>query len=110
MLAFDHQDGGALLLPEEWRGEVLTRLWRGLLAPFRCVGMLRMHIALTADFERAHRPGPAEQPLGGPLLPEQQELALQHDESALNSASAALGKFIDERNDVGHSVIASSQI
>ena len=112
VLGFHYQDGGALLLPEEWRGEVDPGLWRGLLAPFRCVGTLRVHVALAAEVERVLRTGPAEeQPLGEPLLPELRELMLLHgsDESALKSASATLSVLVDERNDDGRPVKVSSQ-
>ena len=104
-----HQGGRAL--PEEWRGEVDPGLWRELLAPFRRVGTLRVHVALAADIERALRPGPADLQLGGQLLPELRELVLLHgsDENALKSASAALSAFADERNDAGHPVKVHSQ-
>ncbi|KAI9467408.1 hypothetical protein BJY52DRAFT_67305 [Lactarius psammicola] len=107
VLGFHH--GGAL--SEEWRGEVDPGLWRGLLAPFRRVGTLRVHVALVADVERALRPDPEDQPLGEPLLPELRELVLLHgsDEKALKSASAALSAFVDERNDAGHPVKIHSQ-
>jgi len=108
-LVLGFHQGGAL--PEEWRGEVDPGLWRGLLAPFRHIGTLRVHVALAADVERALRPGPEDQPLGEPLLPELRELVLLHgsDENALKSASAALSAFVDERDEAGRPVKVHSQ-
>jgi len=70
-----------------------------------------VHVALAADVERALRPGPEDQPLGEPLLPELRELVLLHgsDENALKSASAALSAFVDERDEAGRPVKVHSQ-
>ena len=97
--------GGGSALPDEWREEgVDTGLWRALLAPFCHVSTLRVHVALVADLERALRwlVGPADQ-LPVLLLPEMQEIVLLHtsDENALESATATLGTFVDERDSAG---------
>ena len=99
---------GGSALPDEWREEegVDTGLWRALLAPFCHVSTLRVHVALVADLERALRSlvgaGPADQ-LPVLLLPEMQEIVLLHtsDENALESATAALGTLLDERDSAG---------
>jgi hypothetical protein len=112
-------------LSEEWRGEEVIdpSLWRALLAPFRQTRMLRVHVALAADLERALRPpqphstdGPAfigeevglEQEL---LLPELRTIVLLHgdDEGMLAGASEALSAFVDERNRAGHPVNVERQ-
>ncbi|KAF8263062.1 hypothetical protein EI94DRAFT_1741925 [Lactarius quietus] len=92
---------------EEWRQEIDTGLWWALLAPFRNVGTLRVHVALVDDVDRALRLSPADQP----LLPELRELVLLHgsDQTALKSATAAFSGFIDERDSAGHPVKVHSQ-
>ena len=104
VLAFHH--GSAAVAAEE--EDVDTRLWRGILAPFRHVVTLRVHVALVADVERALR----EDQLM--LLPELRELVLLldddgSDEKALESATAAFGTFVDERERAGRSVKIHSQ-
>ena len=98
---------GGAALPEEWRGEVDPGLWRGLLAPFRQIGTLRVHVALVADVECALRTNPADQP----ILPELRELVLLHgsDENGLKSATATLSAFVDERDSTGRPVKVHSQ-
>jgi hypothetical protein len=92
---------GGAALPEEWRDEVDTGLWRTLLAPFCHVGTLRVHVALVDDVERALRLGPAADQML--LLPEMREIVLLHasDENALKPATAALGALVDERGGAG---------
>ena len=106
-LLLGYYGGGGSALPDEWREEeVDTGLWRALLAPFCHVCTLRLHVALVADLERALRSlvgvGPADQ-LPVPLLPEMREIVLLHtsDENALESATAALGTLLDERDSAG---------
>ena len=106
-LLLGYYGGGGSALPDEWREEeVDTGLWRALLAPFCHVSTLRVHVALVADLERALRSlvgvGPADQ-LPVLLLPEMREIVLLHtsDENALESATATLGTFVDERDSVG---------
>jgi hypothetical protein len=98
---------GGATLPEEWRDEVDTGLWRALLAPFCHVRTLRVHVALVDDVERALRLGPVVDQL---LLPEMREIVLMHagDESALKAATAALGTFVDERDSAGRPVKVGS--
>ena len=107
-LLLGYYGGGGSALPDEWREEevVDTGLWRALLAPFCHVSTLRVHVALVADLERALRwlvgVGPADQ-LPVLLLPEMREIVLLHtsDENALESATAALGTLLDERDSAG---------
>ncbi|KAH9002496.1 hypothetical protein EDB83DRAFT_825734 [Lactarius deliciosus] len=94
---------------EERRGEIDPELWRELLAPFRRISTLRIHIVFAADVERTLRPGPADQRRGELLFPKLRELVLYgSDEEALESASAAFSAFVNER-DAGRPVKVHSQ-
>ena len=79
VLGSRRQDDGALPLPEDWRGDVNPGLCRALLASFRCVGTLRVHVALAADVKRALWPGLEERPFCELLLSALRELMKVHD-------------------------------
>ncbi|KAI0289840.1 hypothetical protein BC826DRAFT_587246 [Russula brevipes] len=110
-------------LPQEWRDEVDPALWRALLAPFRQVRTLRIHVALAADLGPALGPPPPQPDTAGglallgaeleqQLFPELRTVLLLHgDEEApvLAAASEAFGAFIKARNRAGRPVNVEPQ-